>query len=57
MNSTIKFSISSVDRNIINIKIANQDSFVTKIINVERILFNQKEEKIMSRSRVIHSVK
>jgi hypothetical protein len=45
MNSTIKLSIFSVDRNFINIKTVSQDSFVTKTINVERILFNQKRRK------------
>jgi hypothetical protein len=57
MNSTIKLSIFSVDRNFINIKTVSQDSFVTKIISVERILSNQKRERIVSRSRVTHSVK
>jgi hypothetical protein len=45
MNSTIKFSIFSVDRNFLNIKTVSQDSFVTKTISVERILSNQKEEE------------
>jgi hypothetical protein len=45
MNSTIKSSIFSVDRNFINIKTTNQDSFVIKTISVERILSNQKKRK------------
>jgi hypothetical protein len=45
MNSTIKLSIFSVDRNFINIKTADQDSFVTKTTSVERILSNQKREE------------
>jgi hypothetical protein len=57
MNSTIKSSIFSVDRNFINIKTASQDSLVTKTISVERILSNQKRREIVSRSCVIHSVK
>jgi hypothetical protein len=57
MNSTIKLSIFSVDRNFINIKTANQDSFVTKTTSVERILSNQKKKRVVSRSRVIHSVR
>jgi hypothetical protein len=44
-NSTIKLSIVNVDRNFINIKTVNQDSFVIKTISVERILFNQKKRK------------
>jgi hypothetical protein len=58
MNSTIKYSIFSVDRNVTNVKTASQDSFVIKTTSVERTLFNQKKEKkVVSRSRVIHSVK
>jgi hypothetical protein len=38
-------SIFSVEQNIINIKTINQDCFVTKTINVERILSNQKKER------------
>jgi hypothetical protein len=57
INSTIKSSIFSIDRNVINIETASQDSFVTKTTSVERILSNQKREKIVSRSRVIHSIK
>jgi hypothetical protein len=45
MNSTIKLSTFSVDRNFINIKIINQDSFVIKTINVEKILFNKKKRE------------
>jgi hypothetical protein len=45
MKTKIKTSIFSVDRNIINIKTINQDSFVTKTINVEKILINQKSKK------------
>jgi hypothetical protein len=53
-----KTSIFSVDRNIINIKAVNQDSFVTKKTNVERILINQKSKKeIMSRFRVNHLIR
>jgi hypothetical protein len=42
MLSIVNFSIFSVDRNFINIESIKQTSFVTKTINVERILFNQK---------------
>jgi hypothetical protein len=45
MKTKLKSSISSVDRNIINIKAASQDSFVTKATSVERILTNQNREK------------
>jgi hypothetical protein len=45
MNSCIKSSISSVDRNIINSKTIKQDSFVIKTISVKRILSNQKLRK------------
>jgi hypothetical protein len=45
MKTELKSSISSVDRNIINIKAASQDSFVTKTISVERILTNQNREE------------
>jgi predicted metal-dependent hydrolase len=38
-------SILNVKRNYINVKTANQDCFVIKVINVERILFNQKQKK------------
>ncbi len=41
MKTEFKSSIFSFDRNIINIKTASQDSFVTKTISVERILTNQ----------------
>ncbi len=42
IKSSIKSSIFNVNRNIINIKTVNQISFVTKTINVERVLFDQK---------------
>ncbi len=45
MKSIVKTSIFSVDRNFINIKAVNQDCFVIKTINVERILFNQKKKE------------
>jgi hypothetical protein len=45
MKTEFKSSIFSVDRNIINIKTANQDSFVTKTTSVERILTNQNRKK------------
>jgi hypothetical protein len=45
MKAEFKSSIFSVDRNIINIKAVNQDSFVTKTINVERILINQNRRR------------
>jgi hypothetical protein len=45
MKTKFKSSIFSVDRNIINIKTINQDSFVTKTISVERILINQNRKK------------
>jgi hypothetical protein len=38
-------SIFSVERNNINTKTINQDCFVIKTINVERILFNQNKKK------------
>jgi hypothetical protein len=41
MKTELKSSISSVDRNIIKIRTASQDSFVTKTTSVERILTNQ----------------
>jgi hypothetical protein len=40
-----QISISSVERNDINTKTNNQDCFVIKTTNVERILSNQKREK------------
>jgi hypothetical protein len=45
MKTKDKTSISNVDRNIINIKAASQDSFVTKTTSVERILTNQKSRE------------
>jgi hypothetical protein len=42
MKTKVKSSIFSVDRNIINIKAVNQDSFVIKTTSVEKILINQK---------------
>jgi hypothetical protein len=58
MNLTIKFSIFNVDRNFIKFETVSQDSFVIKTTSVERILSNQKKrKKIVSRSRVIYSVK
>jgi hypothetical protein len=58
MKAKNKTSIFSVDRNIINIKAASQDSFVTKTTSVERILTNQKSrKKVVSRFRVNHLVR
>jgi hypothetical protein len=45
IKTKLKSSIFNVDRNIINIKAVNQDSFVIKTINVEKILINQKSKK------------
>jgi hypothetical protein len=51
MKKEIKFSIIkqtsifSVERNNINTKTTSQDCFVTKTINVERILFNRNWEE------------
>jgi hypothetical protein len=45
MKTEFKSSISSVDRNIINIKTTSQDSFVIKTTSVERILINQNREE------------
>ncbi len=45
MKTKLKSSIFSVDRNIINIKTANQDSFVIKTTSVERILINENRRK------------
>ncbi len=45
MKTKIKSSICNIDWNIINIKKINQDFFVIKIINVEKILINQKSKK------------
>jgi hypothetical protein len=57
MKTELKSSIFSVDRNIINIKAASQDSFVIKTTSVERILTNQNRKKSSARSRVNHLVR
>ncbi len=45
MKTELKSSIFSVDRNIIKIRAASQDSFVIKTTSVERILTNQNRER------------
>jgi hypothetical protein len=45
MKTELKSSIFNFDRNIINIKTVNQDSFVIKTTSVERILTNQNRRK------------
>jgi hypothetical protein len=40
-----QISIFNVERNYINVKTTNQDCLVIKIINVEKILFNQKKRR------------
>jgi hypothetical protein len=45
MKTELKSSIFNVDRDIINIKTASQDSFVIKTISVERILTNQNRKR------------
>jgi hypothetical protein len=63
MKNEMKFSmikqtsIFNVERNNINIKTNSQDCLDTRTTSVERILFNEIRRKIMSRSRVNHSIK
>jgi hypothetical protein len=54
---TKQTSIFSVERNNINTKTTSQDCPATKTISAGRTLPNQKRKKIVSRSRVNHSVK
>jgi hypothetical protein len=50
-------SIFSVERNNTNVKTASEDCPVTRATSVGRTLPNQKRREIMSRFRVIHSVR